>query len=407
MDELIIAVISLVLSFFFSGTETAFVSVSKLRVEVWHKQKVKGAGIIKSFISHPEKFLYTTLVGTNIANIACATYGTLFFMRKLDWSPQLTWLTMTASILIFGEIIPKYFFRSFADYFVKRTAIPLKIFYYLLYPVILFTGSMSIGILKLFGLKKEKVDNFFSRSDLEILLHEHSSIRGEDDTTHREMVKNVLEFKNVKVKDAMIPRTDIIALDSKKSISTLRKLFITSGRTRIPIYKDKLDNIIGMAIVKDMFKNPTSIIDILHNILFVPEYKNVDDLLREFQQTNQSIAIVVDEYGGTEGLITNEDLVEVIIGEIQDEYDEDKNFIKELDKNEWRVHARTEIDQFNQELKADLPKGEYDTIGGYLLDKLGHIPKQDEMVEEGSWRFTITRATLRNIQWIRVVKLDT
>ncbi len=406
MDELIIAVVSLLLSFFFSGTETAFVSVNKVRVEIWEKQKIRGSGIIKSFVAHPEKFLYTTLVGTNIANIACATYGTLFFMRYLRWGPQLTWLTMTMTILLLGELIPKYLFRNFADFFVRKTAVPLKMFYYLLYPIIMVTGSVSVLFLKLFGLKKNRVESFFSDGDLEILLKESNNENQNEESADREILKNVLKFKNVKVKESMIPRTDIVAIEQEATIAALKKLFVSSSRTRLPVYKEKLDNIVGVVFLKDLFKNPKSVKQITHKIMFVPEYKNIDDLLKEFQKTNQSIAIVVDEYGGTEGLITTEDLLEVLIGEIQDEYDEEKVYIKKVGAREWRVHSHTKIEQFKEELQTSPPESDFDTVGGFLLNRFGHIPKKDEEWEEEGFIFIITKSSPRQIEWIRVKKTD-
>lgn len=406
MEYLVIAILGLISSFFFSGAETAFVSVNKVKVELWDRQNIKGSHLIKDFVVHPEKFLLTTLVGTNISNITSVTFSTIYFTNQLKWNPTLTWFVVSGTILFLGEIFPKYLFRSYADYFVRRIALPLGIAYYVFYILILVVGKISSIFLRIVGVGDHVVTDFFSKKDLEILLKETGETVEISEEADKIILTKLLEFKNIKVKDAMIPRTDIVAAEVKTTITQLKRLFIKSGRTRIPIYKDKLDNIIGVAYVKDLFTNPKTVKEILHTVIFVPEYKSAGDLLQEFRQKSQSIAIVVDEYGGTSGLVTTEDLIEVLFGEIQDEYDQEKKYIIPVDERTFKVHARTEIEEFNKELGISLPEGDYETVGGFLLHQLGHIPKREEEYEYKHLKFIVTKATRKNIQWLKVIKMS-
>lgn len=406
MEYFLIALFGLLSSLFFSGAETAFVSVNKVKVELWNRQNLPGSKLIKDFILHPEKFLLTTLVGTNLANITCVTYSTIFFVKILGWDPAVTWIVVSLSVLFIGEIFPKYFFRNYADYFVRKIAFPLGLAYYTMFLIIVLVGSISSMILKIFGLKKTDVSDFYTKKDLEILLRETGKSTENSKDPDKMILNNLLEFRDVKVRDAMIPRTDIIAADEKITISQLKKLFIKSGRTRIPIYKDNLDNIIGIANMKDLFSGMESITKTLHPPVFVPEYKSAGQLLKEFRERSQSIAIVVDEYGGTAGLVTTEDLIEVLFGEIQDEFDQERKYIIKIDDSHYKIHARTEIEEFNEELKAAIPEGDYDTVGGFLLHQLGHIPKRDEEYEFNNLKFHITKATRRSVEWIKVSILE-
>lgn len=404
MGYLLIALAGLILSFFFSGAETAFVSVNKLKVEIWDRQKIRGAPLIKDFIAHPEKFLLTTLVGTNVANIVTVTFATIYFTQILQWNPETTWLVVSASVLFLGEIFPKHLFRTYADSFVKHLGVPLLLFYYLFYIAVVFMGSISRIILRFLGQKDSSMQEFYSHRDLEILLKESGQALEEKEDVDKIILKNLLNFKNVKVRDAMIPRTDIYAIEENSTIAELKRQFLRSGRTRIPVYRDKLDNIVGVVYVKDLFKKPKSIREILHPIMFVPEYKNAGDLLREFKEQSQSIAIVVDEYGGTAGLVTTEDLIEVLFGEIQDEFDEERKYIIKIDDKTYKVNARTEIEEFNEVVGASLPEGDYDTVGGFLLHRFGHIPKKDEELIYENLKFVVTKSTKKSIQWVRVYK---
>ncbi len=395
-----IILLSLALSFFFAGTETAFVSVNKVRVELWRRQKQRVAEVIHQFLILPERFLYTTLVGNNISNVAFATFATIYFNQYFE--PGTSWLLITISTILFGEIIPKALFRSLADWIIRFVAYPLDFFHRLFYPFIWLTGIVAQGILKIFGHAPEELHQFYSSRDIEILLQESQAAIKQKKRTEGEYLEKFFELRDLRVRDAMVPRAEIIGVPHNIALSELAKVFSQYGYTRLPVYKDNLDNIIGIVHVKDLFKKPRSIKSILHPPLFIPETKRALELLQEFRQKNTPMAIVVDEYGGTAGLVTIEDLLEELFGEIEDEFDSQQVFIRKISDNVYHVSARVEIDDLNQQLGLNIPKGEYDTLAGFILSRLGHIPRRDEVIEFNNIRFVVTKTTRRKIEWIRI-----
>ncbi len=397
---IIVIVVSLLLSFYFAGTETAFISVNKVRVEIWRRRQLQVAEVIHRFLKLPERFLYTTLVGNNISNVAFATFATIYFNHYLD--PGTTWLLITLSTILIGEIIPKAMFRNLADWIIRYIAYPLEVFYYLFYPFIWITSLVAQGILRILGHAPEELHQFYSARDIEILLHESQESIKQRKRAEGEYLQKFLELRDLRVRDAMVPRAEIIGVPHTVSISELAKIFMEYGFTRLPVYKENLDNIIGIVYVKDLFKKPRSLKSILHPPLFVPETKRALELLREFRQKNITMAIVVDEYGGTAGLVTLEDLLEELFGEIEDEFDTQTVLIRKIKEGIYHVNARVEIDQLNETLGLNLPKGDYETLAGFILSQLGHIPRREESFEYNNMRFTVTKTTRRKIEWVRI-----
>jgi CBS domain containing-hemolysin-like protein len=375
MLELSISLVALALSFYFSGTETAFISVNRVRIELWRRKKSKTAELIVRFLRQPENFIYTTLIGNNLANIAFATYATLYFHRFLD--KKITWLIITVITILFGEIIPKTLFRSLADWVIRKVAPLLYFFYFLFQPIIWIIRWISGLILNLFRHSSSEISDFFSKKDVEVLIKESQNY------VSLEQVENIfltrlLDLKQLHVRDAMIPRTQIEAVEENSSIDELMALFRKSGFTKIPVYRKSLDDIIGVVFLKDLFKKPPSVKDMIREVMFVPETKKSLQLLRQFKKENASMAIVIDEYGGTAGLVTSEDLIEELVGEIIDEYDAAEIHIRKIKDNIYSVNALVTLERLKEEIGIDLPEGEYETLAGFILNQLGHIPKREE-----------------------------
>jgi putative hemolysin len=397
--ELIIILISLLLTFYFSGTETAFISVNRVRIELWRRQKSRIAHIIAKFLINPEKFIYTTLVGNNIANIAFASYATIYFHQYLN--EKVTWLLITAITILWGEIIPKTLFRSLADWIIRKVALILYFFYYVFKPIIWIISYISGIILRIFGQPASELSNFFSKRDIEILIKE-SKDSADLDEGEGVILSRLLDLRQLRVRDAMIRRTEMVAINDKTSIPDLSKVFRKSGLTKIPVFRENLDDIIGVVILKDLFLKPESVDQIIREVIFVPETKNSLDLLKQFQDENASMAIVVDEYGGTAGLVTTEDLIEELVGEIDDEFDETENLIRKIDDKTYSVNPRIELDELTEIIKLDIPEGNYDTLAGFILNQLGHIPRCDETITYNDVTITVTRASHRKIDRVRI-----
>ena len=400
MWELIISLVALVLSFYFSGTETAFISVNRVRIELWRRKKNKTAELIVRFLRQPENFIYTTLIGNNLANITLASFATLYFHRYLD--EKVTWLLITTTTVLIGEILPKTLFRSLADWVILKVTHLLYFFYYLFRPIIWVIRQISGLILNLFQHSSSEITDFFSKKDVEVLIKESQNY------VSLEHVENIfltrlLDLKQLHVRDAMIPRTQIEAIEENESIDELVKLFSKAGFTKIPVYRKSLDDIIGVVFLKDLFKKPSSIKEMVREVMFVPETKKSLQLLRQFRQKNTSLAIVIDEYGGTAGIVTSEDLIEELVGEIIDEYDATEIHIRKIKDNIYSVNALITLDRLKAEIGIELPEGDYETLAGFILKQLGHIPKREESFEFTGLKFIITRATRRKVDWVRII----
>lgn len=401
MFYIAVIVLSLVLSFFFSGTEIAFVAVNNVRVELWRRGNDRSAKIIHFFLEHPEKFLYTTLIGNNVSNVAFASFATIYFNQYLH--PEVSWIIIVALNLLVGEIIPKTLFRSLADWVVRKISYPLNFFYYSFFPFSIVISRISELLLSPFGYKKEEVRQFFSKKDIEILLAESQEMVKRTDPEQGDFLSAILSLKELRVRDAMVPRTEIVAVPDNAAIKELTEIFKKYGHTKVPVYSGTLDDIVGIVFLKDLFLKPASLQDMIRPVMFVPETKRCSDLLSELRAKNTTIAIVFDEYGGTAGLITTEDLVEELFGDIEDEHDEQEIMIRQMDEKTYRVNARIEIEKLNETLMVRLPEeGDYETLAGFLLSHLGHIPRRDETFEYKQLKMTVTKATRRKIQWVKI-----
>lgn len=415
--EITVILLTLVFSAFFSGSEIAFVAANRLRVEVFARRGGMVGRLVSNFLEEPATLLTTTLVGNNLALVLYSTLVALYleaplqmFFGELLGLPgaadvlALTVQTIIASVvvLIIGEIIPKSILREMANKAVFWLALPLKVTYYLLLPLILISRWTASALMKAVRIDSDSFSDFIRR-DFELLIEE-SKRSGELDLDEEEstLVSNVFAMGSIRLKESMVPRTDIIAVDKTASIKELRTAFVTTGHSKIPIYNENIDNIVGVAFAYDLFNNPKSIEDIVRPATFAPETKLSKELLQEFLDTNTSVAIVIDEYGGTAGLVTSEDLLEEIFGDIQDEFDVDENMLRILSNEAVIASGRLEIDQLNESSNIELPDGDFETVAGYLLERLGTIPKVRDEFEMDGHRFVVLRATANRIDLVRI-----
>ncbi len=416
---------TILLSGFFSGSEIAFVTANKLKLEVASRKNNLISSSIGFFTKNPDTFLTTTLVGNNIVNVVYATLMALFLVEPIMHYTEL-WFgvepssfqilaiqTFIASLIImlFGEILPKAIFRAQADIMVNVIALPLRLFYWILRPLIALENGSSNVLIKWLVPDAEKTEQFYRRQDVELIVKELRESGGSEDIDEddSEILHNVLELSNMRVKESMIPRIDIEAVDKSTPIADVLNTMIESGHSKLPVYRDSIDDVIGVVFAHDFFKNPKSLHEIIRPIKLVPSSKKSKDLMQEFRQSNLSVAIVLDEYGGTAGMITIEDLLEEVVGDIQDEYDTDSELMKRIAPNNFVVSGNVEIDELMntfEEIKIPLEPSQYDTVAGYVINHLGRIPKvNEEVLIEGN-KFIISKATQSRIETIRLTIIE-
>ncbi len=399
--EIVLAFILLLLSAFFSASEIAFISANKIKLEI-KSQKSLTAKIANEFAKKPETFLITILIGNNFVNIALSSILTFVLKTSANLNDFTILILITLLILIFGETIPKTIGRESADGFVLFASLPLKLIYFIFLPVVKILKSTSERILKILKLKTETIEQFFSKKDFEILLKESEM---NENIKIEIPFSKVFKLETMPVELAMKPRMEIIGVEKNMSMREIVETFSSSGHSRLPVYDGTIDNIIGIIDVKDLFKNPKNINEILKEPYFVPEKKRCIELLRDFKEKNISMAIVVDEFGGVSGLITLEDVIEELVGEIEDEFDTGKNLIQKVDSNTFILNGLVEIDRLNEEYNLNIPKGDYETISGFVINNIGRIPSKGEEFIINDFKITILNATRTRINSLKLTLL--
>lgn len=422
MAELLLITTTILLSGFFSGSEMAFVSANRLKLEIESRKNTLAGRSLSFFSENPETFLTTTLVGNNIVNVIYATLIAIFlveptqniYLSLTGELPSTVILlliqTVIASILIllFGEILPKAIFRIQADFLVKIVSVPLLFLNYLLRPLIVLSNSSSGLLVRLLKVGSERSEKVFRRQDVEMIFKELKDSGGSEelDQDDSDILHNVLELSNKRVKDTMVPRTEIVAVEKTLTIEELQKTFISSGYSKIPVYQDTIDDIIGVVFAYDLFSSPQSISEIIRPVKLIPSSKKSKDLLTEFRQSNISVAIVIDEYGGTAGMVTIEDLIEEVVGDIQDEYDKEDDVIKKLDDYTFVLTGNVELEELEQkypEIALFDDKDEFETVAGYIINHIGRIPKVNEELIIGPNKFIISKATPSKLQTVKLL----
>ena len=421
MTQLIIwLLLSMLFSAFFSGMEIAFVSSNRLRAEMDREKNRFSQRIIKIFYQHPNNFVSTMLVGNNISLVI---YGILFAKLFDDtlFAPfsdgvrvTLDTLLSTLVVLFTGEFLPKSIFKNNPNTLLSVFAVPAWICYVVLYPISRFATLLSKGLLRLVGvrMKKSGEEKEFTKVDLDYLVQTSiDSADNEDDIEEEvKIFQNALDFSETKIRDCMVPRTEIDAVEDTSTIEQLMQVFIESGHSKIVIYHEDVDHIIGYIHSSDMFRldksaSQTAIVDskLIREITFVPETMLASKLMAQLMQQKRSLAVVVDEFGGTSGLVSLEDIMEEITGEIEDEHDNTNHVAKQLSDHEYILSARLEIAKINEMFDLDLPESdEYMTLGGLILHEYQSFPKLNEVVKIDHYEFKIVKNTATKIELVRL-----
>ncbi len=410
------ALLGLIFSAFFSGMEIAFISSSKLKIELDNKKGQFSAKILSFFSSKPAWFIAAMLIGNNIALVIY----TLYVAELIE--PYLTSLALNSSIillfqtlfstffiLLFAEFLPKSIFRLNPNYTLRIFSLILFVFYIILWPITAFVVNLSTSILKLFGNEESINKVSFKKTDLDLYINELKKDLeiGEEMEHNVKIFHNALSFSEVIARDCMVPRNEIVALEINDKIEALKELFLESGHSRIIIYKENIDNIIGYVHSIELFKTPISIKSMLIPISIVPESISGIKLLEDFIDKKISVSVVVDEYGGTSGILTMEDIIEEIFGEIDDEHDQEELIHRELTKNKFLFSARLEIDFINEKYRLKLPvKEDYETLSGLIIYFTETIPEKGSTFKIENFEFKILEVDETKISKVQLLVLN-
>ncbi len=407
--------ITLIFSAFFSGMEIAFVSSNKLKIEVDKNKDLFQAKVLSLFVRKQSHFIGALLLGNNIALVIYGIYSArLLYNPLVSILPEgplaqallliLQTLISTIVILIFAEFLPKVLFRINPNKLLSFFAIPIYMIYVLIYPLILLFIGLSELILRIvFRVSVSRPDYSFSAIDLDYYLQESAAIQPDEreDFQEIQMFQNVRDLNNIKLRECMVPRNEILAISSTESIDSLRSFFMETGHSKIPVFQGSTDNIIGYTHLYDLFRKPELISDIIKPVMIVPETMPANKLLNLFIAERKSVAVVVDEFGGTAGMLTIEDVIEEIFGEIEDEFDIEELVEQQLDKDEFLLSGRLEIDYLNQKYEFKLKESDdYETLAGYIIHHYENIPAVNDEILIDGFHFTIVQATDTRIEQV-------
>lgn len=414
MSIFLFIIVTMAFSAFFSGMEIAFVSVNKLRFEMERKSGINSR-ILGIFFRHPNEFISTMLVGNNIALVV---YGVLMahligeqLLANIISNHFLMVLTQivisTLIILVTGEFLPKTLFKINPNRALNFFVIPLFVCYILLYPVSKLASGLSCMFLRVFGIKvnKDASAKAFGKVDLDYFVQLGITNASDNDEldTEVKIFQNALDFSSIKTRDCIVPRTEVVAVDLANSLDELKNRFIESGISKIIVYDGNIDNVVGYIHSSEMFRNPKDWRENVKEVPIVPATMAANKLMQLFMQQKKTIAVVVDEFGGTSGIVSLEDLVEEIFGDIEDEHDNTSYICKQLSENEYILSARLEIEKINETFGLNLPESDdYLTVGGLILNQYQSFPKLHEIVTVGSYQFKIIKVTTTKIELVRL-----
>lgn len=418
MDTVVYLLITMALSAFFSGMEIAFVSVDKLRFEMERKPGVVSR-ILDYFFRNPNNFISTMLVGNNIAlviygilmaqiieaNLLAGVISNHFVMVLVQT------IISTLIILVTGEFLPKTLFKINPNLMLRVCAVSLAICYVILFPISKIASGLSYLFLRIFGMKinKDASDKAFTKVDLDYFIQ--SSIDNADSREEMDaevkIFQNALDFSNIKIRDCIVPRTEVVAVDLTAALEDLKTLFVESGISKIIVYDGNIDNVVGYIHSSEMFRNPTDWRNNVKEVPIVPETMAAHKLMKLFMQQKKTIAVVVDEFGGTSGIVSLEDLVEEIFGDIEDEHDNTSYICKQIEENEYVLSARLEIEKVNETFGLDLPESDdYLTVGGLILNRYQSFPKLHEVISIDNYQFKIIKAMATKIELVRLKVIE-
>lgn len=411
--DIIYILIAMLFSALFSGMEIAFVTANRLKIELSSKKGVFSGKILSFFLKNPAKFISAMLIGNNVAlviySILMAKLLEPIIYEKITTNDFIVLLIQTVIstilILFFSEFLPKSLLRINPNKALTIAAIPLQIVYVVLYPFTLLVLGVSNLILKLFRVDTSESDMAFTKIDLEHFMTniQQKKEEGEDVDNEIQIFKNALDFSSVKARDCMVPRTDLVAMDIEIPLATIRDKFIETGLSKILIYRDSIDNIIGYIHSKELFKKPKTVKSILLPISIIPESMPANQILQEFITLRKSVAVVVDEFGGTSGIITTEDIIEEIFGDIEDEHDVEELTEIKIDEDVYQFSARLEIDYINEKYMLNLPESDdYETLAGLIISIDESIPEKDEVIRHNGLEIKIDKVSNNKIDLVTI-----
>lgn len=404
--QIILLLLLIILSAFFSLVETALVSLSKVRVRNMVEEEVKGSKLIDKLTENPDKFLGNILVGNNFMNIGAVVIATSIAVKFFDkWGIAIAFGVMSVLITIFGKIIPKFIAKQKSEEISLRFIKPINILVKIVSPFgYIFTATASL-ILKLFGMDKNKDKSTLTEEELKTLV-DVGEEEGVLEVEEKEMIFNVFEFGDMQVKDVMVQRVDVVALGLESTYNDVINIIKEEQFSRIPVYKESIDNIIGILYVKDLIllevKEDFNIENYIREAYYTFEFKKVTELFNEMKKSRNHMAVVLDEYGGTVGIVTIEDLLEEIVGEIDDEYDELKEEVEVVKEDEYIVDARIRLDDLSDLIGVKMESEEFDSIGGFVIGQLGRIPEPKEEVNYENMRFVVEEIDKNRIKKVRI-----
>ena len=406
--QIVLLVFLLAGSAFFSASETALMSLSKIRIRYMEDEGVKGAKLVGSLIEKSSDLLSSILVGNNIVNIAATSVSTALFMSIFgSQGVAMATAVMTVLVLIFGEITPKTIAANKPEKVAVLVAKPINLVMKIAKPLVWVFNLLTGVIFKLMGIDNDGVKPFITEEELKTMVnvsHEEGVLEMEE----REIINNVFQFGDMQAKEAMVQRLDMVAVNIEDSYDEIIEMFKSEKLSRLPVYEESIDDIVGILNVKDIIFlsdeeiENFNIKDYIREAFFTYEFKKITQLLEEMKKEKSQMAIVVDEYGGTAGLLTIEDLVEVIVGDIDDEYDEEEEEIVKVSENEYLVEGSTKIIDVNETLGINLESEEFDSIGGFIIGYLKHIPEENELIEVENVKFNIESIDKNRINKIRI-----
>jgi CBS domain containing-hemolysin-like protein len=390
---------------FFSGSEIALIAANPQRLRKSSKVSPARIRMTLDLLKNRERILATTLCGTNLSVVTNSILITSFLLSQLDDRGELfAVMLLTPLLLIFGEIIPKTLFQQHADSIALKVAYPIWLASYVFYPLVYFITKVTQYLFRLFGAKGSHGIPFVTREELRLIFK--MSRKGSDLTPEEvTMIDRLFDFAHKTVKEAMVPLVEVVAVEDTATVKEVLELIDVKGHSRFPVYHERIDNIIGVINSFDLLDSSLSqgsLTSFIRTVPYVPEVKPVDDLLIEMQKQRKHLSIVVDEYGGSVGIITIEDILEEIVGEIEDEYDPDKKLYQKAGEGRYIVNSRMEIAQMGELLPLTLPEGDYETLGGFLLEQFGHIPQSGEVLHFHNMTFTVLSSDERSIGRVEI-----
>lgn len=393
---------------FFSASETSLMSLSKIRIRYMEEEGVKGAKLVSSLIEKSSDLLSSILVGNNVVNIAATSVSTSLFINIFgDGAVAIATAVMTVLVLIFGEITPKTIAANSPEKIAVIVSKPISIIMKITKPIVWVFNLLTGIIFKIMGIENDGVKPFITEEELKAMVnvsHEEGVLEIEE----REIINNVFQFGDMQAKEAMIQRLDMVAVNIEDSYDEIIELFKSEKLSRLPVYQESIDDIVGILNIKDIIFlsdeeiQNFNIKNYVREAFFTYEFKKITQLLEEMKKEKSQMAIVVDEYGGTAGLLTIEDLVEVIVGDIDDEYDEEEEEIVKVSDNEYLVEGSTKISDVNEQIGINFESDEFDSIGGFIIGYLKRIPEENELIEVGNVKFSVESIDKNRINKIRI-----